>query len=162
MRDEETVVFPGECSESLEYDIPGDAVLTLRRSDMGIGETDEYIWKSDDLLLRKAISFAQSILGFSFVLNDHPNGKSPTIVWEDGPLVHGAMVQIVGLGMPRKTGGFGNLLLQVMVDPPSVRKWTDSERVNLSSTLGDVAIQKNPGFQTCVLASSTSRLVVEK
>jgi len=162
MREEETIVFSSECSESLEYDIPGDAVLTLRRSDMGIGETDEYIWKGDDLLLRKNISFAQSILGFSFVLSDHPNGKSPTVVWEDGPLVHGAIVQVVGLGMPRKTGGFGNLLLQVMVDPPPVRKWTDSERAILAGALGDVVIQKNPGFQTCVISSSTSRLVVEK
>jgi len=162
MREGEALTFVGECSDSLDYDSPGDAVLTLRRSDMGIGETDEYFWKDDDLLLRKSVTFQQSILGFSLVLSDHPNGKSPTVVWEDGPLVHGAVVQIVGLGMPKKTGGFGNLLLQVMVDPPPVRKWTDAERTVLVGALGDPKIMKNPGFQTCVLNSSSSKLVVEK
>ena len=162
MREGEALTFAGECSDSLEYDVPGDAVLTLRRSDMGIGETDEYFWKDDDLLLRKSVTFQQSILGFSFVLEDHPNGKSPTVVWEDGPLVHGAVVQIVGLGMPKKGGGYGNLLLQVMVDPPPVRKWTDAERAALIGALGDPQIVKNTEFQTCVINSASSKLVVEK
>lgn len=162
MREGETLTFAGECSDSPEYDIPGDAVLTLRRADMGIGETDEYIWKEDNLLIRKTVSFQQSILGFSFVLTDHPNGKSPSVVWEDGPLVHGAVVQVIGLGMPKKHGGYGNLLLQVMVEPPPVRKWSEAERATLSATLGAVEIVKNPGFQTCVISSSSSTLVVEK
>ena len=162
MKDGETITFSGECSDSLEYDIPGDAVLTLRRADAGIGEVDEYIWKGDDLVLRKVVSFAQSLLGFSFVLADHPNGKTPTVVWEDGPLVHGALVQVVGLGMPKKNGGFGNLILQIMVDPPPVRKWTEIERNTLSGLLGSVSVAKPSGFQTCVISSSSSCLVVEK
>lgn len=161
MREGETLTFTGECSDTLEFDTPGDVVLTLRRTDMGIHEMNEYIWKGDDLLLRKEITYTQSILGFSFLLSEHPNGLSPSVVWDDGPLIHGAMVQVPGLGMPKKGGGFGNLLLQVMVLPPAVRRWTAEERSTLSTILGDVEIQKNTGFRTAVICSSDSKLVVE-
>ena len=161
MREGENLTFAGECSDSAEFDTPGDVVLTLRRSDQGIGEMNEYIWKGDDLLIRKEITYAQSLLGFSFILADHPNGASPRVVWEDGPLVHGAMIQVPGLGMPRKNGGFGNLLLQVMITPPAVRRWTAEERSALVGVFGDNAIERSPGFQTAVISSSESKLVCD-
>jgi DnaJ-class molecular chaperone len=162
MRDGENLTFAGECSDTSEFDSPGDVVLTLRRTDCGVGEVNEFLWKDDNLLLRKEITYAQSVLGFSVILDTHPNGQSPTVVWEDGPLVHGAVVQVVGLGMPKKGGGYGNLLLQVMVQPPPVRRWTGIERTALVGVLGDVLVEKLPGFQTAVISNASSQLVVEK
>ena len=162
MHDGQTLTFAGECSDSTEFDSPGDVVLTLRRTDCGVGEVNEFLWKDDNLLLRKEITYAESLLGFSIILDTHPNGQSPTVVWEDGPLVHGAVVQVVGLGMPKKNGGYGNLLLQVMVLPPPVRRWTATERTALVGVLGDVPVEKLPGFQTAVISNASSQLVVEK
>jgi len=162
MRDGETLTFAGECSDTSDFDHPGDVVLTLRRTDCGNSEVNEFLWKDDNLLLRKEITYAQSVLGFSVILDTHPNGQSPTVVWEDGPLVHGAVIQLVGFGMPKKGGGYGNLLLQVMVQPPPVRRWTAEERAALVGVLGDVTVDKPSGFQTAVISNAASQLVVEK
>lgn len=162
MRDGETLTFAGECSDSLEFDSPGDVVLTLRRTDQGIAETDEYIWEDDNLKIRKEISFEESLLGFSRILDTHPNGQSPIVVWEDGPLLHGAVIQLVGLGMPRKSGGHGNLLLQVLVKPLPVRKWTTEERTNLTRVFTAPEIEKLPGFQTAVISTANPQVSFDK
>jgi DnaJ-class molecular chaperone len=162
MTDGETLTFNGECSDSIEYDIPGDVVLTLRRSDAGIGDLDEFIWKGDDLLIRKEITYAQSILGFSIVLDTHPNGKNPCIVWEDGPLIHGATIVVAGLGMPKKMGGYGNLILQTMIQPPAVRKWNTNEKMNLESVFGGVQLDKRETHCTATLHNACSLLEVSK
>ena len=157
MRDGEQLVFAGECSDSADYENPGDVVLTLRRSG-----TDEYEWKGDDLWLRRTVTFAESILGFSVVLSDHPNGLSPSFSWRGGPLIHGAVLQMTSMGMPRKGGGFGTLYLQIMVTPPEVRAWTPEEAATLQSVLGGESAAMMDSGNKLLLSSKESILVVPK
>jgi DnaJ-class molecular chaperone len=161
MREGEQITFSGECSDTPDFDSPGDVVLTLRRVNMGSDETDEYEWKGDDLWIRKTITYVESILGFSVVLGDHPNGASPTFVWRGGPLIHGSVLQMAEGGMPNKSGQKGTLYIQIMITPPPVVPWSSEDAAKLQSVLGGVA--------TCVsdmpnltLFSAESKLVVEK
>lgn len=161
MREGEQITFTGECSDTLDFESPGDVVLTLRRADMGVGETDEYEWKGDDLWIRKTISFVESVLGFTMKLNDHPNGTSPTFVWRGGPLIHGAVLQMVEGGMPRKSGSKGTLYIQVMITPPLIVPWLPEDAAKLQSVLGGEAtnVTDAPHLK---LFSAESKLVVEK
>lgn len=138
MRDGEQLTFAGECSDSAEFEEPGDVVLTLRRSDAGVGEVDEYEWTGDDLWIRKVISFRESLLGFVVELKDHPGGTR-VFEWRGGPLVHGAVLKFTGGGMPKKAGGHGILFLQVFVTPPEVKPWTPEEAAKLLSVVGGPA-----------------------
>jgi len=162
MREGENVVFSGECSDTLEYESPGDVVLTLRRADMGIGETDEFEWKGDDLWIRKEISFAESVLGFQFEFTDHPNGSKPTFVWRNGPLIHGAALTVPSLGMPKKGGGFGNLVVQILVIPPPVVGFTAEDAAKLQSILGGTSVSLSEPAESFTLFSAQSLLTIEK
>jgi DnaJ-class molecular chaperone len=163
MREEETLVFPGECSDTVEYDAPGDVVLVLRRSDAGIDETDEYEWKGDDLWIRRTVSFAESMLGFDLAFKDHPCGTAPTYSWKGGPLIHGAILCMNGAGMPRKSGGYGNMYVQILVTPLEVKPWSSDDAAKLQSVLGgESASLSKPEFPKMNIYSSESRLVPEK
>jgi DnaJ-class molecular chaperone len=163
MREGETLVFTGECSDTVEYDAPGDVVLVLRRTDSGIDDVDEYEWKGDDLWIRRTITFAESLLGFDLEFSDHPNGASPTYSWKGGPLIHGAVLCMNSGGMPRKSGGYGNMYIQVLVTPLEVKPWSSEDAAKLQSVLGSPsAMLSKPEFPTMTLHSSESRLVPEK
>jgi DnaJ family protein A protein 2 len=141
MRDGEQLTFAGECSDSMEFEAPGDVVLTLRRSDTGVGGEDgedEFEWSMDDLLIKKRITYAESILGFQRVFENHPGGAK-RICWRGGPLLHGATLRLEGAGMPKKGGGHGSLHVQVVVTPPAERPWSAEEAAKLQSVLGGPA-----------------------
>jgi len=123
MRENENIVFERECSESPEYDVPGDLVITLRLA------PSRYEWKGDDLLLTHTITFGESILGFTATLDDHPSRKQQVLTWAGGPIIHGTVLAMEGKGMPKKNGmGFGDLKLKLnVVEPPRV-PWTDEQR----------------------------------
>jgi DnaJ-class molecular chaperone len=123
----ETVTFPGECSESSEYDTPGDLVLRFRLA------PSRYEWKGDDLLLDHTISFAESILGFVITLDDHPSRKQQVLTWSGGPVIHGTVLTMEGKGMPRKIGGTGDLKLKLTVTQPPLVPWTEEQRTALKS-----------------------------
>ena len=161
MRDGEQLTFAGECSDSLEFEEPGDVVLTLRRSDAGVGEIDEFEWNGDDLWIRKSVTFSESLLGFVLELKDHPSGRR-TFEWRGGPLVHGAVLKFVGGGMPKKTGGHGILYIQIFVTPPEVRPWTPEEAAKLLSVVGGAATSMTESSSTpLTLHSAEPRLRVE-
>lgn len=157
MRDGEHLVFSGECSDSPDYDTPGDVVLTLRRTG-----TDEYEWRGDDLWLRHTVTFAESILGFNIVLADHPNGLSPSFSWRGGPLIHGAVLQMSSMGMPRKGGGFGVLYLQIMITPPEVKPWTPEEAATLQSIFGGESVTMTDTLHKLQISSKESLLITPK
>lgn len=123
----ETVTFPGECSESSEYDTPGDLVLRFRLA------PSRYEWKGDDLLLDHTISFAESILGFVITLDDHPSRKQQVLTWSGGPVIHGTVLAMEGKGMHRKIGGTGDLKLKLTVTQPPLVPWTEEQRTALKS-----------------------------
>jgi DnaJ-class molecular chaperone len=161
MKDGQTLIFEGECSDSLEFERPGDVVLTLRRSDQGVGELDEYEWSGDDLTVRKCVSYAESVLGFSIVLDKHPGG-SRTVTWRGGPLLHGAVVKLEGGGMPRAGGGHGVLFVQIMVAPPPTVPWSAEDAAKLSSVFGGAVADMNAPGAPLLLSSSESKLVVDR
>jgi len=161
MKDGQNLVFEGECSDMLEFERPGDVVLTLRRNDMGLGELDEYEWTGDDLTIRKSVTFAESILGFTLHLDKHPGGARK-VVWRGGPLIHGAVVQREGGGMPRASGGFGVLHIQIHVAPPPTVPWSPEDAAKLMSVLGGAVATGDDSATTLKLDSCDSRLVVDR
>jgi DnaJ family protein A protein 2 len=161
MKDGEILTYAGECSDSPEYDSPGDVVLTLRRADMKDEVLDVYEWKQEDLLIRKQITYVESILGFTVVLDDHPNGLSPSFSWKGGPLIHGAVLEIPAYGMPKKNGGFGMLRIQVMITPPELKPWSPEDAAKLQSVFGGAASSfDNTNHQVLTASSPDSKLIV--
>lgn len=135
MREGQTLVFAGECSDSAEYDQPGDVVLTLRRADQPTADVDCWEWRGNDLWIRKRVSFAESVIGFKRTLEGHPSGKTLVVGWRKGALVHGATLQAPGWGMPTAEG-HGTCFVQIWVDTPATREWNAEEREKLRELLG--------------------------
>jgi DnaJ-class molecular chaperone len=129
-------VFEGECSDSNEFAIPGDIIVTLH------ADTGRYTWKDADLYYKHSITYAESVLGFEFTLDDHPSGKKPSYVWTGGPLIHGSSLVFFGAGMPKKGNGFGDLKVEIDVTPPVVTRWSESDREKLEAVLGKVNLIK--------------------
>jgi DnaJ family protein A protein 2 len=134
MRDGQKVPFVGECSDSPDYDEPGDVVLTLQ-----CVMPDVYEWKGDDLWSTVKITYAESVLGFTKKFTDHPSGKEVLLTWQGGPLLHGATLRREGGGMPTRGGGYGSLYLRIHVVPPPVVPWSSEDAAKLQSVLGGVA-----------------------
>ena len=161
MREGQQLSFTGECSDTVEYDEPGDVVLTLERTDLGVGDTDEYEWKGDDLWIRKTVSFSESVLGFTAVLDNHPAG-SKTVSWRGGPLLHGAVLKYEGGGMPcSNKKGFGQLYLQILVTPPAVTPWSAEDAVKLQSVLGG-AVATLAESESLQLSSAEPKLSIDR
>ena len=160
MREGELLTFAGECSDGPEFEAPGDVILTLKRI---TEEDDKYVWRGDDLWIQKTIAYSESVLGFRFKLDDHPNGLSPEFVWRGGPLIHGAVLQIAELGMPKKAGGLGILFVQVMITPPELKPWSSEDAAKLQAILGGSSASMDESVcQTLLISSSASKLVVDR
>lgn len=136
MCDNDRLVFEGECSESSEFSTPGDIVIVLH------AVPGRYTWTDADLHYKHTITYAESILGFEFTLDDHPSGKKPSYVWTGGPLIHGSHLIFFGGGMPKKGGGFGDLKVEIDVTHPHVTRWSDLDREKLEAVLGKVVLTK--------------------
>ena len=160
MKEGQQLTFDGECSDTAEYDEPGDVVLKLERTDLGVGDTDEYEWKGDDLWIRKTISFSESVLGFTLTLADHPSG-SLTVSWRGGPLLHGAVLKYEGGGMPTGKKTFGHLYVQLMVTPPATVPWSAEDAVKLQSVLGG-AVATLAESKPLALFSADSKLSIDR
>jgi DnaJ family protein A protein 2 len=158
MAEGENLMFPGECSDTLEFDTPGDVLLTLKLATDGSAPV--YEWRGADLTYKHTISFAESILGFEVTLADHPSGESPKYSWRGGPLINGAVLKMEGGGMPKRgdgSGGFGVLHIQICVRPPPTVPWSAEDAAKLASVLGapsvNMAMEK---VKDLVLDSSES------
>jgi hypothetical protein len=131
--------------------------------DAVLNDLDEYEWKGDDLWIRRTVSFAESLLGFDMEFSDHPNGAAPTYSWKGGPLIHGAVLCMNGAGMPRKSGGYGNMYIQIMVTPLEVKPWSTEDATKLQSVFGGASASLGkPEFPTMTVYSSESRLAPER
>jgi DnaJ-class molecular chaperone len=129
----ETITFTGECSDSLDYDVPGDVVLTLKRAG---GDDSAWEWRGPHLYTKLVLSFAESMLGFRKALEGHPSGKHVVVGWRKGAVVNGKVLKATGWGMPRKEGGHGDCYIQIVVTEPMEREWTEEERRHLEAVLG--------------------------
>jgi len=140
MRDGQILPFVGECSDSLEFEKPGDVLLRLQCVEM----PDTYEWKGDDLWITTTISYAESVLGFTTTLSAHPSGTHPVVSWQGGPLLHGAALKREGAGMPRGDGkGCGAAYLKIVITPPPLTPWSSEDAAKLQSVLGGAAASMN-------------------
>ncbi len=125
----EQLTFSGACSETADYDVPGDVVIILEDAESAAG----WVRKGNDLYLDAALRLGESLVGCNYCLTDHPKvreGDEKIYVKIPGPVVAGDVLCVKGLGMPvkGKQGSFGNLYLTVKVFPG------DNEREKLATS----------------------------
>ena len=120
--------FNGECSDSAEYEQPGDVVLNLIRT----GSTD-FDWQGQDLHITQSVTMAQALLGFNIVVKGHPSGKDVSLTWGGGPLQHDAVLLGKGLGMPKLgQSDFGDLFVHIDISCKMV-EWSEAQRAALKT-----------------------------
>ena len=110
LKDGDRIVFHEKCSESPLYSIPGDVILVIQ-------EAPDPVFKrsGDTLTCDIEISLAESLLGFERVLEGHPSGSTVTLT--STGLRHTDVFVVTGSGMPKSTGGFGDLHVRCLVAP---------------------------------------------
>jgi DnaJ-class molecular chaperone len=149
MQDGDRITFVGQCSESPQFERPGDVILVIR-----VAESDEWTRKDADLVYGVELSLAEMLLGWRRVILGHPSGKPVEIAWTGGPLREGEMLVLKELGMPSRSGGKGVLRLICRTDPNqstlsdeqrSALKlvWPDWEEIQMD---GDVNIPVRLGY----------------
>ena len=96
MQEGERIVFTGKCSESPEFERPGDVILVLRASSE---EKGAWVRQGATLLHTVTLTWAEALLGFERVLDNHPSGRPLHIVWTGGFIKEGEVLRVPGWGM---------------------------------------------------------------
>jgi DnaJ family protein A protein 2 len=109
LKDGDRIVFHGKCSESPLYSTPGDVVLVIQEA-----QDPNFSRAGDTLTCNIQISLAESLLGFDRALEGHPSGSTVTLT-STGVVRHTDVIVVAGQGMPRPTGGFGDLHVRCLV-----------------------------------------------
>lgn len=124
MHDGEKIRFAGECSDSADYEEPGDVLLNLLRA-----ESLEYEWQGNDLHINHSVNLKDALLGFNVKLDNHPGGKPVTLTWCGGSLRHDGVLVAKGLGMPVKGHGgqYGDLFIHVDI-MGKIAEWNKEQR----------------------------------
>jgi DnaJ-class molecular chaperone len=137
----EQLTFEGACSETAEYDAPGDVVIILEEAESAAGWTR----KGADLYFDAGLKLGKSLVGCNVRLTDHPKvreGESDIFVYVAGPVIGGDVLRVKGLGMPVKgaPGSFGDLYMTVKIFPDEEErnKIAQEGRAFLASLLGVV------------------------
>jgi len=125
------IVFPGQCSESPQFEKPGDVVLVIREANQGIWKR-----KEAELATEIRISLAESLLGWERTLPAHPSGENLHVIWTRRTLRDGEEVVVPGWGMPNRTGGKGDLKITCRIDPLQ-GGWSAEQRSALRSVWPD-------------------------
>lgn len=128
MQEGDRIVFPGQCSESPEFEAPGDVVLVLR-SASGDVAADKWVRRGADLMCEIRLGVAESLLGWERALEAHPSGRPLEIVWTEGALRDGEVLRVPGWGMPIRgsSGGFGDLRIVCRVERME-GSWSEEQR----------------------------------
>lgn len=131
MQEGDRLVFPGQCSESPDFEAPGDVILVLRAA---TGSEESWIRRGADLMCEVRLGIAESLLGWERHLEGHPSGRPVEIVWTDGAIRDGEMLRVPGWGMPVRgsEGKFGDLRLVCRVDRME-GSWSEEQRRALQS-----------------------------
>jgi DnaJ family protein A protein 2 len=115
MQEGDRLVFPGQCSESPEFEAPGDVILVLRPA-AGDSAAGKWLRRGADLMCEVHLGVAESLLGWERSLEGHPSGRPLEIVWTNGFLRDGEVLRVPGWGMPVRGGGHGDLRILCRVD----------------------------------------------
>jgi DnaJ family protein A protein 2 len=115
MQEGERLTFAGQCSESPEFERPGDVILVLRASS---AEGGSWIREGSTLKRHITLTWAEALLGFERELDAHPSGRPLHIVWTGGFVKEGEVLRVVGWGMPDHfvSNAFGDLRLICHLD----------------------------------------------
>jgi len=126
------IKFKEECSDSPDYEKPGDVILNLVCK-----KNTNFEWKGNDLHMNYTISISDALLGFNMIVQDHPNGKNINLSWEGGSLQHDGILIATGLGMPiLDTTRFGDLHIHIKIINNKIT-WTSEQRIALQSIFPD-------------------------
>jgi DnaJ family protein A protein 2 len=103
MSEGDRIVFPEACSESPEFERPGDVVLVLRAATGSDAGT--WIRRGSSLVKEVTLDVAESLLGWERLLEEHPSGAAVPVVWEGGVVRDGEVLRVPGWGMPLRSNG---------------------------------------------------------
>jgi DnaJ family protein A protein 2 len=149
MTEGDRIVFPEACSESPDFERPGDVVLVLRAASADAGSGWER--RGDALVVEVSLTLAESLLGWERVLEGHPSGTSLPVTWEGGVVRDREVLRVPGWGMPiRRIGDgidvdaspdnkveFGDLLLVCRIQEEQQGAWSEQQRRALQSVWAD-------------------------
>ena len=143
----EKLRFDGQCSDSPDYERPGDVIITLMRT---TAQAENFEWQGNDLHLVHNVKLSDALLGFNFAVQGHPSGKTINLSWGGGPLMHGAALVAKGLGMPVKgrKGDYGDLFVHIEIAVSSAEKregWSANQRASLRKLFPDWVEPSNSG-----------------
>jgi DnaJ family protein A protein 2 len=137
MQEGDRLVFPGQCSESPDFEAPGDVVLVLRAA---AGDPAASVWmrRGADLMCEVRLGVAESMLGWERRMEGHPSGRPLEIVWTDGMIRDGEVLRVPGWGMPVRgaAGKYGDLRLVCRVDRME-GSWSEEQRRALQTVWSD-------------------------
>jgi DnaJ family protein A protein 2 len=136
MQEGDRIVFPGQCSESPDFEAPGDVILVLRSA---TGDSERWERRGADLSYQVELSVAEAMLGWARSLEAHPSGRPLRIVWKDGVIRDGEVLRVVGWGMPHRggAGGHGDLRVICRVAAGDQHAWSEEQRRALMSVWPD-------------------------
>lgn len=120
MAEGDRLVFSEACSESPDFERPGDVVLVLRAAAGGVDGGWER--RGNALIVTVELDLGEALLGWERRLEGHPSGATVPVVWEGGVVRDREVLRVPGWGMPIRGGGgdtdvsganqqFGDLLL---------------------------------------------------
>lgn len=144
MAEGDRLVFPEACSESPDFERPGDVVLVLRAAAGSAGSGWER--RGSSLVMEVSLTLAESLLGWERLLEGHPSGSSVPVVWEGGVVRDREVLRVPGWGMPLRRSGdassdtsgditveFGDLLLVCRIQEEQQGAWSEQQRRALQS-----------------------------
>lgn len=136
MQEGDRIVFPGQCSESPDFEAPGDVILVLRAA---AGDAERWERRGAELSYVVDLSVAEAMLGWARSLEGHPSGRPLRIVWKGGVIRDGEVLRVVGWGMPQRGGasGCGDLRVVCRVAAADQGPWSEEQRRALMSVWPD-------------------------
>lgn len=129
MMEGDRIVFPGQCSESPQFEAPGDVILVIRPAN---SDPEEWVRQGADLGIEIRLSLAEAMLGWERSIGTHPSGRILTLAWSQGPLRDGDAFIVKGWGMPvRSSANHGDLRVVCRIDRQEA--WSEEQRRILTS-----------------------------
>lgn len=111
----------GKCSDSPAFDAPGDIIFVIKCEKQKDWEISK---NGQDLKTTVTLTFAESLLGWSKVLEGHPKGEPITVSVKDKVTLNKTEISIAGAGMPLVDGGYGSLIVLCKVMEPELNPST--------------------------------------
>ena len=113
MKPGDVLVFPNECSDDINYNEPGDVHIILQEADENINITR----KENDLYATCNISFTESILGYTYILKNHPKYPNGFKIEIPKGIQNNEIMLIINEGMPKRNSKhIGSIHLKIEIN----------------------------------------------